>query len=583
MSYQFVRRMTVIIALLAAAGLYTASAIATPINGVQFEWLNTHEEDIEWILDNLGAIYPDHNLPTNYTAPTDAYGPPGPGGSAPAVIAPGTGPLVTTEVNNLLAQYKAAGVNYIGLFISVSEIDNYCNNVGGVGYNKNSPSDFYNPNASYSSSYSFCNDYSAHPYPQLNPDFVIALQNFINITNSGPYAGQFKIGITFFTQTAQTGYLCESEGGGNIGDTPTCPDNGDPNNPAYNHAYGNAEEYLANWINALIPTNNNIGIVMLGGQLKVCDGAGCDQDPGADAEVTNNGEWIKNIWQWKQSAFPNLNATYEALSLSENDTAICNNSSDPMIECVAHWANTYTPGLPYIAVSLYVPGAPGDSSSQYTQEANTQLSAYASAQPATPTPLWIEEYGGPISTNNFIAQDQTNTINGFLAASFCGTDASQPYPKFLWNGGYDYNPSNPTGAQQFGVVSGFDSVGNPMMEPAWSTLSQWYGYALSNAASSNGAVSTASDTSVTENLSICGLNGEMSFSNIVQTPTHGSVTITNTATGAFNYVPVAGFFGNDTFQFTITYPDGSTSPVTTESVTVYSPAEIAVTTNYLVP
>jgi hypothetical protein len=63
---------------------------------------------------------------------------------------------------------------------------------------------------------------------------------------------------------------------------------------------------------------------------------------------------------------------------------------------------------------------------------------------------------------------------------------------------------------------------------------------------------------------------------LVSVPLHGSVILTDAATGAFQYVPSDGYAGPDSFTFHVTGIFGNVSNVATEQVTV---ADIAATAN----
>src|SRR6185437_2710847 len=65
---------------------------------------------------------------------------------------------------------------------------------------------------------------------------------------------------------------------------------------------------------------------------------------------------------------------------------------------------------------------------------------------------------------------------------------------------------------------------------------------------SNGAVSTNQNTAVSGTLSASAGGASMTFAVVAQ-PTHGTVTITNAATGAFTYTPATGYSGSDSFTF----------------------------------
>ncbi len=85
---------------------------------------------------------------------------------------------------------------------------------------------------------------------------------------------------------------------------------------------------------------------------------------------------------------------------------------------------------------------------------------------------------------------------------------------------------------------------------------------------SNGSVSTPENTAVNGTLQATG-SGTLTFA-IASQPAHGTVTLTNAATGAFTYTPASAFTGNDSFTFTASNSAG-TSNTATESVTVNAP------------
>ncbi len=81
---------------------------------------------------------------------------------------------------------------------------------------------------------------------------------------------------------------------------------------------------------------------------------------------------------------------------------------------------------------------------------------------------------------------------------------------------------------------------------------------------SNGAVTTSENTAVSGTLSASDSDGDTLTFSIVSQPSHGSVTLTNTATGAFTYT----HYGSDSFTFEATDSVGQASNTATESVTV---------------
>lgn len=84
---------------------------------------------------------------------------------------------------------------------------------------------------------------------------------------------------------------------------------------------------------------------------------------------------------------------------------------------------------------------------------------------------------------------------------------------------------------------------------------------------SDGSVTTTPNTAATGVLMASdGDNDSLTYS-IVSQPAHGTVTINNSATGAFSYVPAAKYKGSDSFTFSVN--DGFVdSNVATETVTV---------------
>ena len=93
----------------------------------------------------------------------------------------------------------------------------------------------------------------------------------------------------------------------------------------------------------------------------------------------------------------------------------------------------------------------------------------------------------------------------------------------------------------------------------------------------NDVVATANNGNLTTNANTAGngtLSATLGYTGQILTfalgtaPTHGSVTITNTATGTFTYTPVTGYAGADSFTFNTTDEDNTISNTATENVTV---------------
>jgi kumamolisin len=93
---------------------------------------------------------------------------------------------------------------------------------------------------------------------------------------------------------------------------------------------------------------------------------------------------------------------------------------------------------------------------------------------------------------------------------------------------------------------------------------------------SNGTVTTSEGTAVSGTLSATGPSGASLTFAIVSQPANGTVSLTDTSTGAFTYTPNTGFTGTDSFTFDAS-DSGGTSNTASESVTVNAPAVAAPT------
>ncbi len=85
---------------------------------------------------------------------------------------------------------------------------------------------------------------------------------------------------------------------------------------------------------------------------------------------------------------------------------------------------------------------------------------------------------------------------------------------------------------------------------------------------SNGSVSTNENQAVSGTLTASESGGAALTFAIVGQPADGTVSITNTSTGAFTYTPNANFYGTDSFTFDATDSSGNVSNTATETVTV---------------
>ena len=92
------------------------------------------------------------------------------------------------------------------------------------------------------------------------------------------------------------------------------------------------------------------------------------------------------------------------------------------------------------------------------------------------------------------------------------------------------------------------------------------------ATANNGTVATTPDTAIGGTLPVTlAYTGQTLTFAIVASPSHGSVSITNTATGAFTYTPTTGYTGSDTFTFKATDSYGMVSNTATETATTTGP------------
>ena len=84
----------------------------------------------------------------------------------------------------------------------------------------------------------------------------------------------------------------------------------------------------------------------------------------------------------------------------------------------------------------------------------------------------------------------------------------------------------------------------------------------------NGAINTDFETPVSATLSATDDDGDTLTYSVVQQPSLGAVTITDTNSGAYTYIPNAGVFGSDSFTFKVN--DGQIdSAAATVSVTIF--------------
>ncbi len=190
----------------------------------------------------------------------------------------------------------------------------------------------------------------------------------------------------------------------------------------------------------------------------------------------------------------------------------------------------------------------------------------------------IVNHGGTVTvtaSNGSVTTNQNTPVNGTLSASDSAGNAisfaivTNPAHgsvtiNNLSTGAFTYTPaSGYTGSDSF-TFKATDSVTGTVSNTA--TESETVNSTtVSPPTASNGSVTTTAGTAVNGTLSASG-TGPLTFA-IVANPSHGTVSITNTATGAFTYTPASGFSGSDSFTFHASN-SGGTSNTATESETV---------------
>lgn len=204
-----------------------AANVSGDVRGVTFFYLDGESQDFPWVLDN------------QYD------------------------PTVRARIDNLLAQYRAGGVNWIRLLVATDH---------------------------------FPIESESHPVPSAS--LIKKVNDFMAITRSGLNAGRFKVELVLVPQQRNALF------------TDVAP-------------YSRDKLWFKTWIDNL--NYSNLGIVMLGGDLSPCYLSGCEGESSADVVPKNHGAWIKSLWAWKQANYPGLNASYEVIgvqSLSNNSPVL---------------------------------------------------------------------------------------------------------------------------------------------------------------------------------------------------------------------------------------------------------------------
>lgn len=141
--------------------------------------------------------------------------------------------------------------------------------------------------------------------------------------------------------------------------------------------------------------------------------------------------------------------------------------------------------------------------------------------------------------------------------------------------GATWSPSIAASVTTAGNYTDTASVSSNQPDPDTSNNSVNLSVSMLPPVATNGSLALNADT--VGNGSLNGSNpcgcGTLNYS-VVQQASHGTVTITNAATGAFSYTPTAGYLGSDSFTFQLANGFG-TSAAATESITVKDVAPTA--------
>ncbi len=185
----------------------------------------------------------------------------------------------------------------------------------------------------------------------------------------------------------------------------------------------------------------------------------------------------------------------------------------------------------------------------------------------------------PTANNGSVTTNENTAVSGTLSASDSDGDTltfsivSQPSHGTVSitntsTGAFTYTPnSNYYGSDSF-TFKATDSAGQASNTATESVTVNQSGGGNAVPTASNGSVSTNENTAVSGTLSATDSDGDTLTFSIVGQPSHGSVSITNSSTGAFTYTPNSNYYGSDSFTFKATDSAGQASNTATESVTV---------------
>jgi hypothetical protein len=310
----------------AALAAPAAPPVSGPVRGVTFYFLDGSAESFPWVLANQ------------------------------------TNPAVRAKIDNVLASYRAANVNWIRLLLAA-------------------------------------NHFEAASYPLPSQTLIDQVNSFLAITRSGPNAGKFQVEIVLITP---------KDASNNFLDLPP---------------YVKDKEWLAAWLTKLDFTN--IGMVLLSGDAAPCAWDGkrhsCYGDSATEVSPVayNNGHWITEIWPWFRSRWPTLLASYEVIAGDPvNDGAL--------IKKLGKWVTKHTPEVPYTAAALYFDLPPGRPWTDIARQTQALLLAYHSVtkKPLWIDEYGMKVCAAGKCA--YTEADQAAYFAGFLGAATCWTSVEYP-------------------------------------------------------------------------------------------------------------------------------------------------------------
>jgi hypothetical protein len=221
--------------------------------------------------------------------------------------------------------------------------------------------------------------------------------------------------------------------------------------------YANDKVWYDKWISRL--DFSTLGVIMLPGDLWPIQGeyAFGDHHELVSPVCYNNGHWIKEMMGYLHSKYPTMHINFE-LGLW--------GTTPETVKKAVSWHTKYFPWTWWIAMPLYYSLPPGATWQEYRTGFSSLFSAY---KQATSKPLWIDEYGLPITITpaGYYEEDQEAYYHGILEAM---KESGIQHARFAWVAGRDY-PYN--GAESYGLVKSFSSD-TPVWTPAWDQVKAYY-------------------------------------------------------------------------------------------------------------